>query len=391
MKKIGFVTPWYGEKIPGGAEMATRELVHHLHDTGVSIEILTTCVERFASDWNTNHHKAILSQENGISVRRFKVRKRNVKEFDRVNAKLMRGEKLLSGEEQVYCEEMINSPDLYRYLKVHESEYSLFLFIPYMFGTTYYGCQMCPEKSVLIPCLHDESYAHMQCFKEAFSRVNGMVFLSEPEKKLANKLYGVEGGRFCSIGLGVDISTDVDAERFRKKYGLTSPFVLYAGRKDAGKRVDVLVRYFAEYKRRHPSDLKLVLIGGGEIELPSKDILDLGFVPVRDKYDAYAAANVFCNPSQFESFSLVIMEAWLAGTPVMVNGKCEVTKDFAVRTNGGLYYCNYPEFEECLEYLLAHRDIAENMGENGKSFVKKNFSWDVIVKRYTDYFKALGE
>ena len=392
MQKIGFVIPWYGDSIPGGAENELRGLVKHLNATGVEVEVLTTCVEKFSSDWNVDFHKPGLTSEGGISVRRFKVRKRDIEKFDRVNSKLMHDQAISADEEKIFVEEMINSPDLYRFMDIHQDEYQLFVFIPYMFGTTFYGCQVAPEKAVLMPCFHNESYAHMQCFKDAFSRVKGMAFLSDPEKALAKRLYGVSGDLFVTLGAGVDTDFSGNEKRFREKYGLDCPFMLYAGRKEAGKIVDQLVQFFAEYKRRNPSDLKLVLLGGGQIDLPSKEIIDLGFVPSQDKYDAYAAASVFCNPSRMESFSLVIMESWLLRRPVLVNCECDVTTDFVRKANGGLYYGTYKEFEKCLDYLLRHERITEQMGKNGEKFVRENFSWDVIVRRYTEYFhKASGE
>ena len=56
MKKIGFITPWYGESIGGGAEAELRGLVHHLVEAGMELEVLTTCVKSFTSDWNENYH-----------------------------------------------------------------------------------------------------------------------------------------------------------------------------------------------------------------------------------------------------------------------------------------------------------------------------------------------
>ena len=121
-----------------------------------------------------------------------------------------------------------------------------------------------------------------------------------------------------------------------------------------------------------------------------RDVLDLGFVPAQDKYDAYAAASVFCNPSQMESFSIVIMESWVAETPVLVNGKCAVTRDFAVQAQGGLPYESYAEFEGCLSYLLSHPEVAAQMGKHGRSFVLQHFAWDVVVEQYTRYFEKIG-
>ena len=390
-RKIGFVTPWYGDQIPGGAEMETREVVKHLHAAGIRVEVLTTCVEKFSSDWNVDYHKPGYTVEAGIPIRRFRVRKRCTAEFDKVNLKLMNSLPVSEEEEKIFFQERINSPDLYDYINKNIDDYTLFIFIPYMFGTTYFGCQVCPEKSVLIPCLHDEPYAYMQVLKEVFPKVRGMVFNAEPERHLAETLYGVKGPAFHCIGIGIDYPQYGNAEQFRKKYQIIEPFILYAGRKEAGKRVDQLLNYFTEYKKKNPSSLKLVLIGNGQIDLHNDDVIDLGFVSRQDKHDAYSASSVFCNPSQFESFSLVIMESWLAAKPVLVNGACEVTTDFVKQSNGGLYYCNFAEFEKCLTYLLVHRNISIAMGLNGKQFVEKNFTWDVVARRYIDYFETLGE
>ena len=392
MKKIGFVIPWYGEEIGGGAEAELRGVVHHLHDAGVPVEVLSTCVECFTSDWNKDVHEPGLTEEAGIPVRRFRVRKRNTQAFDEVNLKLMNDIRLNPEEQEIFCREMINSPDLYDYIRDHGEEYGLFLFIPYMFGPVYYGCQIHPEKSVLIPCLHDEAYAYMECFREAFSKVAGMVFNAEPERKLAEKLYGVKGETFETFGIGMETDWQTDPERFRMKYRIRDPFILYAGRKDAGKRVDRLVNAFAAYKKRNPGTLKLVLIGGGDIAIPDREnIIDLGFVSKQDKYDAYGAAEIFCNPSEMESFSLVIMESWLAGRPVIVNGKCAVTKDFVLQAQGGLYFDNYEEFEGTVNYLLTHQETADQMAKNGRKYVLEHFDWDVITKKYIRLFEKLTE
>ena len=390
MKKIGFVAPWYGEKIGGGAEAELRGLVHHLADAGVALEVLTTCAESFRSDWGKDFHEPGLTEEAGIPVRRFRTRKPNMNLHEPVNKKLMKGFRVTREEEETFCREMINSPDLYAYMKEHGEDYSLFVFIPYMFGTTYYGCQVWPEKSILIPCLHDEGYAYMRCFREAFSRVKGMIFHAEPERALAEKLYGAAGEHFPVLGEGMDTDWTADAGRFRETTGIREPFLLYAGRKEPGKRVDVLMKYFVRFRQEWGQDLKLVLIGGGEIANPDpENILDLGFVDRQVKQDAYAAAAFFCNPSEMESFSIVVMESWLAGRPVLVNGKCAVTKDFAIRANAGLYYDNYGEFAGCARYLLEHEETAQAMGKNGGAFVRENFAWEKIVAKYRGYFEQL--
>lgn len=392
IKKLGFVTPWFGEKIGGGAEMALRGIVMHLNQAGHNVEVLTTCVQAFNSDWNVNYHRPGKSIECGVTVRRFPVRKRNVKAFDQVNYKLINSLSVSMKEEEIYLTEMINSPKLYHYMEEHKDEYMVFVFIPYLFGTTYYGISVCPEKSVLIPCLHDEGYAYLEHFKRKFSTVAGMVFNAKPEMELAEKIYNLENVKTETLGLGLKTDINYNAERFRKKYGIQSPFIVYAGRKDRGKNVDTLIRYFQEYKFRNDSELKLILIGGGEIEIPPAmhyEIIDLGFVEIQDKYDAFAAADVLCQPSKNESFSLVIMESWLCRTPVLVHGCCPVTHNFVVEANGGLYFDGYFEFEGAVNYLCSHSDKSVQMAENGREYVLNHFAWDVIINKYMEFFEAL--
>ncbi len=395
MGKIGFVIPWYGENIPGGAEMELREVATHLQRAGVEVEILTTCVKEFSADWNENYYAAGTAMVDDIVVRRFPVRRRDAASFDRVNRKLMQGVQITRQEEQTFVEEMINSPQLCEYLNSASSEYDLYVFIPYMFGTTYFGMQVHPEKSVLIPCFHDEAYAYLRLFRQAYVKARGMIYNAMPEMELANRLYDFSVTEQICMGIGMDTDIQADAAEFREAYGIEKPFLLYAGRKDAGKNVHTLLQYFAEYKKRYDDDLQLVLIGGGKIEIPEliqEDVYDLGFVTTQDKYNAMAAAELLCQPSHNESFSLVIMESWLCGRPVLVHSKCAVTRDFAKRSNGGLYFRDYFEFEGCVNYIRSHPQAALQMGENGGRFVRENFDWAVIVEKYKDFFaKLTGE
>lgn len=394
MKKIAFVTPWYGEQITGGAEAEARDLVRNLNAAGTETEVLTTCVRAFTADWNINYHPAGCFRENGITVRRFPVRTRDTAAFDAVNKKLMDGEILKEADEEIFLKEMVNSPRLYDYISEHSDEYALFLFIPYMFGTTYYGVQRCRDKAVMIPCFHEESYAHMASFAREYSRIAGMVFNAAPEETLTRSLMDLSHVKTVVMGIGMDTDIRGNAEAFRERTGIREDFILYAGRKDKGKNVDTLLQYFAEWKRRKPSDTKLVLIGGGRIGIPQSvmdDVIDLGFVSTQEKYDACAACLTMCQPSRHESFSLVIMESWLCGRPVLVSGECPVTRSFATESNGGLYFSSYPEFEGCVEYLKNHPAEASRMGENGGAYVRDHFSWNTIIARYQELFAQLTE
>jgi len=381
--KAGFVIPWYGESIPGGAESLCRSLVKALLGLGIQAEVLSTCVERFGSDWNHNFHPEGTTVEAGVTVRRFQVRQRDTAVFDQVNYKLMHNLPMTSADERVFVTEMINSPRLYEFIADRQADY-VFLFIPYMFGTTYFGSQVCPERSVLIPCLHDESYARMHVMQQMCESARGLVFNSAEERRLAERLYHLDPTRLVVLGVPVSCDWSADAQRFRNKYGLSN-FFLYAGRTEKGKGADLLVEYFCRYLGDTSCAEKLVFIGGGDLEIPQafrSQIIKLGFLPVQDKYDAYAAAIGLCVPSLMESFSLVTMESWLAGRPVIGNAQCAVTKDFCNQGNGGLYFSDYSEFREILNLYVKDPGLCAALGANGRQFVLDNFRPDIVASRY---------
>ncbi|MFB3918332.1 MAG: glycosyltransferase family 4 protein [Terriglobales bacterium] len=383
-KTLAFVAPWYGDNIPGGAEAACRSLAKALAARGLNVEVLTTCVRDFRANWSENYHPAGATSETGILVRRFPVRGRDTRRFDEINAVLMQGRTVSRGEEQAFLAEMINSPALYDYMRRHCDRY-IFLFIPYMFATTYWGSRACPEQSILIPCLHDEAYARFESFREMSHAVRGAIFLSEEEKDLAVRLYGIHPDKTCVGGLPVDCAWTGDGARFARKYGLRD-FILYAGRADKGKNADLLIDYYCRYAEDVDGAPKLVFIGdANELHIPrsfSDRIVKLGFVPQQDKYDAYAAAAVLCVPSVVESFSIVMMESWLAGTPVLANADCAVTAGHCRRSNGGLYFSGYEVFREMLMELMRRRQLAATLGRQGREYVLHRFSHDRIADTY---------
>jgi glycosyltransferase involved in cell wall biosynthesis len=388
---LAFVIPWYGEDIPGGAESLCRGVVKALIGSGASVEVLTTCVQKFASDWNHNYHPEGKTLEGGVPVRRFPVRMRDVVRFDQVNYKLMHNMLVTPEEEQVFMTEMINSPALYEYIACHSNE-CLFIFVPYMFGTTYWGSMVCPERSILIPCLHDEAYARMRPLREMCERVRGLIFNSTEEQRLAQRLYSLDPNRLAVLGVPVNCGWNSDPRRFRTKYGISN-FFLYAGRTEKGKGANLLIEYYCRFLDDTQRLEQLVFIGGGEIDIPRRyqsRIVKLDFLPLQDKYDAYGAAIALCVPSIMESFSIVTMESWLAGRPVIVNEACAVTTDFCIQSNGGLYFADYEEFREILGLLTSNPELAAGLGAQGRQYVLSRYHPDAVAARYLSVLEQWG-
>lgn len=383
--KIAFVCPRYGVDLAGGAAVHVEWLAQHLKSSGFEVEVLTTCA-RDHFGWE-NYYPPGAGDVNGIVVRRFEVDKRDVVKFLKIQNSIITGEEVSYEDQLMWAKESVNSNSLYSYIEKYSGDYDYFVFIPYMFGTTINGSKICPGKSVLIPTLHDEVYAYLEIFKHMFRSFHGIMFSTPPEKELGKRLYELDDKKIALVGLGFEERKDNSPERFKKRYDMKSDFCLYVGRREGGKNTPLLINYFNMYKKHNKNNLKLVLAGSGDVEIPGDcidEVLDLGYASTEDKYDAHSAAAFLCQPSVNESLSITMMESWLAGIPVLAHGKCAVTRFHCRESNGGLYFEDYFEFEECVSFYLNNPDARIKMGINGKKYVTENYNWDSVLNRFRD-------
>jgi glycosyltransferase involved in cell wall biosynthesis len=393
--KIGFVVPRYGLDVLGGAETLTRQFAEHLsyacacggaqdRPSGeFDVTVLTTCARDLLT-WQ-NEYPPGESRINDVRVLRFPIdhRRRDARLFQRLIDRFNRGEPAGPADQIAWLEHSAHSPDLYLHLARHGRAYDLLIFLPYLFGTTIYGSTIWPEKSVICPCLHDEPYAYFADVRLMLHRARGLMFISATEQALAENRLGVRHPAARLVGLGLDPFA-ADGERFRRKFGVSEPFILYAGRLDPMKNVMQLLTFFLACRNSRPErPLQLVLAGSGPLHLPDHpDLVPLGFLDPADLHDAYAAALALCQPSLAESLSIVLMEAWLAGTPVLVHGGCPVTRDHVAHSNGGLYFTSGEEFAEALDWFFDHDRARHQLGALGRAYVHREFSWPVVLDRF---------
>ncbi len=393
--KLAFVVPWFGKGISGGAESETIQTIEHLVAAGYAVEVFTTCIKDFHADWGQNFHKSGTTVEAGITVHRYPVLPRNKADYDLINQKIIGRMRVTPEEEVTFANEFLKSPELLQALYREKDNY-LFFFIPYLFPSTYDGVNIVGRNSVVIPCLHDEGYAFLSTTKQMMEQAGGLVYHTHSEQLLAEQSYNLSADQFQTVlGVGVGASAPGDPDAFAKKYGIDTQYVLYAGRKAPGKNTPQLVSYWNDFQWRsgNADHLKLVMIGPGRNTahlLNENSLIDLDYLSEADKRNAFAGAMAFCHPSAKESFSLVLMESWLARKPVLVNGFSPVLVEHVKLSNGGLYYANVEEFIGMLDWLIDHPEEAGMMGENGRQYVKSRFSWDVIIRKYVELIDQMA-
>ncbi len=387
--KIAFIIPRYHIPQAGGAEVLVQNLAEKLVKAGHKIDVLTTCSQDHTR-WG-NDLKSGKETIHGVNVHRFTVDERvNFSRFILLEQRIDRGWPLNLKEENQWIKGSVHSKELYTFLDMHQTQWDTLIFAPYLFGLTYQGMQIASYKSFLIPCLHNEPYAYLHIFQSMFQKAQGILFNSLPEKELARKIFSVPEEKCSIVGMGFEPFALSKENNFRKKFNLGSdPFLLYAGRREKGKNTPLLINYFQTYKKHHPSPLKLVLIGSGKIdEKLSSDIVDCGFISSEEKQEAYQEALLTCQPSLNESFSIVLMESWLAQTPVLVNTKCAVTQFHTQSSQAGLWFKNFFEFESCLDFFLTQEEARKKMGIQGRNYVLNHFEWGHVLDRFLKMIRS---
>src|SRR5205814_2799103 len=166
----------------------------------------------------------------------------------------------------------------------------------------------------------------------------------------------------------------------------------YIGRIDENKGCAELFSHFARYAATYPRGLDLVLVGSAVLSVPAHPrVHHLGYLDDRDKFDALSAADLLVMPSYYESLSMVALEAWALGRPVLANGRCDVLKGQSIRSNAGLFYDGAMEFTETLRAIEQNRWLSAALGRNGRQYFREQYDWPVIERKYLDMFQRLSK
>ena len=386
-QKIIIVTPWFG-KFAGGAESLTKGMAIGLNKRGVKTIVFTTCCSSPYSNWWENNFAEGPDQAYGVKIYRFPVNSGTEirKKYEESVAKFVHGRDMSEQDEINFFECGINSNKLCSTLGEYIDNGYTILSLPYYQGLTHSVINTYPEHVSLIPCFHNEQPFYWSPVYRLLKNAKNIFYNAYEEKQLTIQNYGISVGKKVVEGIVAGVA--VEKKRETKKTVLNMAeykYFVYMGRKEKGKNVHLLVDWFEKAKKKLLVDSHLVFIGGGDVNLIPKDnsyIHDFGFVSEADKENLLSSAIGLINLSVKESFSIVIMEAWLNSIPIVVHGKCEVTRGHAVRSNGGLFPENFDEFCQCLKLLESDTNLARALGENGKKYVRKNFSYDTVLEKY---------
>lgn len=389
-KKIAIIVQRYGLEINGGAEYHAR-LIAEKMSAYFDVEVFTSTARDYIT-WAHAYPEG-LEMISNIRVHRFPVqRPRDPIRFGDLQKFIFNEEHTLADELRWQEEQGPLVPALLTELEKREAEFAYLFFFSYRYYHSYYGVLRFKEKAVLVPTAEHDEVVYLRMFKEFFNLPGAIIYNSHEEKEIINRVSGNEGVLGDIVGVGSEIPTHFTPESFREKFHLNEPYFIYIGRLDQNKGVPELLGFYRRLLEETRINLTLVLMGKSVIEIPEHPrIRYLGFMMDEDKFDALKGAEFLIIPSQFESLSMVALEAWAVGKPVVANGRTEVLQGQCKRSNAGLWYTNYNEFKEVILLLHQNQDLKNKMGQNGQVFFDTHYSWPVIENKYLSIINKLDE
>ena len=409
--RIAFIVQRYGAEILGGSEYHCRLIAERLADAH-QVDVLTTCARDYIT-WQNEYPEGV-DRLRGVTVRRFPTaRTRDIDAFNAYSDWIFHHGHGRQEEMEWLRQQGPWTPSLIEYLERHHANYDVLIFFTYLYATTVQGIRIAPSKSLLVPTAHDEPAIRLGIYEDVFTSAAAIAWNTDVERRFVSSLFHLRTVVEDVVGCGVDVpeealATDAGrivvapssrealpahlegpANAFRRRHRMHDPFLLYGGRIDPGKGCEELLEYFQTY-RSDGGSATLMLMGSKLMPLPDDpNVRFAGMLPDAERLHALEAATVVVVPSPYESLSLLALEAFAVGTPVLANARAEVLVDHCRRSNAGLYYADRWEFVEAMKLLERDAPLRAAMGLNGKRYVHDNYRWTTILTKYERLFSRL--
>ena len=385
--KVAFVVQRCGTEVNGGAELLCLRVAQRMAGYWQT-EVLTTCALDYMT-WN-NWYPEGAEQLGNTLIRRFPVdQSRDVPSFNALSAELhsRQQETTLVEQEDWMRSQGPVSTALLEYLRLNQDKYDCFIFFGYLYATTYFGLQVVQKKAFLAPLAHDEWTIYFSMWDKFFLLPQGFIFNSEAERDFLQRRFPGASLSGPVAGVGIEPPDEISVEKFRARYNLAAPFLLYVGRIDESKGCAAMFENFLRWKQEVGGPHKLLLLGKEVMPVPfHDDIVHLGFVDNEQRWAAMKGCDWLIMPSPHESLSMVLLETWSVGRPALVNGQCEVLTRHCQESHGGLWYRNFDEWSAALAIVDEKTRVL--LGQQGRAYVEQRYSWARVEACYLKAIKS---
>ncbi|MET0226843.1 MAG: glycosyltransferase family 4 protein [Dokdonella sp.] len=391
MKRVAIVVPRCHAKIVGGAEAHAWQYATLLADT-YCVDVLTTTASDYAS-WANDLPEGV-EQRAGVTIRRFRVARERGPYFHDLHRRLLAHFAANSAMPRVHWPEALQEefiraqgpdcPQLIEYLAAHGDDYAAVIFLTYLYPLTYDGSRALTHRRWgLVPTLHDEPPAYFSAYAQMARGVPRILWNTAAERRLGRRLWGIDAGNLVAMTVATQrVFAAVE----------TTPYLLYSGRIDTHKGCAMLIAAFESYQRAQPSALRLLLTGVDQLGVRESDhVRYLGFVDEQRKLALMAGALGFVHPSPYESLSIVALEAMAQGTPLIVNGECEILADHVEASGSGLVFRGEAELHAAIDALRAQSaPLRAQQAQRARAYVLENYSHEQVRARLIEEVEALA-
>jgi glycosyltransferase involved in cell wall biosynthesis len=373
--RVAVVVQRFGSEITGGAESHARQVALKL-SPHVELSILTTCAKDHLT-W-ANELPEGAEHEGPLKVLRFPTEApRQMRPFNRLSDELFGHGQDRVAEEHWLAEQGPRTPALLEYLADNRDSYDAFIFFTYLYTPTAWGVPLVAEKAIVVPTAHDEPPFRFDAFADVFEGPRVLLCNTPEEQQLIEQRFA-RPARSRVVGVGVDPPSRLDPKAFAQKHGLEGPYLLYVGRLEAGKGLKELLKHHKAVVAAMPQPPTLVFAGGGSFEAKGARVRMLGRISEEDKWNGLAGALAAVAPSKFESLSLLALESFAVGTPLLANADSSVLAGHIARSKAG-YTWQSPE-----SYLAAVRQVGRSrraLHENALQYARA-FRWPKVVAAF---------
>jgi len=377
--KILQVTPFFKPLWEsGGVARVAYDISHNLHENGHEITVYTTNRSIYPSDLPTNRRVDV----DGMSVYYFE----NLRKYIPITTPPV----------VPYCMPVVARRKIAQFDLVHIHDHRTLLTVTAAHYAKKYGVPYVLQAHGALP--QDTGSTRMKrLFDQLWSKgiifgAAGVIALNETEAERYRSL-GVDGEKIAIVPNGIDLAEypNLPARgRFRAAWGIdaAAKVVLYLGRLDPTKGIDLLIRAFAEVAREY-DDAVLMLVGGDmghndefkqrvrSLNLDNR-VIFTGFVSKEDKMAAYTDADVFVTPS-FTGFPMTFLEACLCGTPIVTTGQGDLL-GWVDNTVGFNTEYTPEALADAIGRLFADDALRARFGEQGRELVRTRYNWQTIVR-----------
>jgi len=381
--RVGIVVQRYGPGVTGGAEAHAAQIVARLRRHW-DIRVLTSCAMDHLT-W-ANALPPGESEVDGVPVLRFaNPRPRAMLELNVLSRRLF-GRSLDRAEEEAWMAlQGPLLPGLWRHLAEHGGEYDGFVAFTYLYVSTAWSVPLVADRMLLVPTAHEDEALAFDAYAEVFERPRALLVNTPEELELIDRRFP-RHARARVVGVGVD-PPSARAERFRAQTGISGDYLLYVGRVERGKGLPDLLGAYGRLRAAVADAPALVLAGETSMDIQAEGVRVLGRVSEQAKWDGLAGALAAVVPSAKESLSLLALEAFSVGTPVLGNAASPVVRGHLERSRAGASFADGPSFAEAVARVRRERPALSRAAKRYAA----SYGWPRVVDAYREEMARMGK